>query len=647
MTITNLEKKKNYTGKLKNFNRIIIFTFVLLYCDKIASNLYAESIDNIMNFLPTSVKEMQALGWEQADVILFTGDAYIDHPAFGIAVIARVLESAGYRVAVVPQPNWRDDLRDFKKLGKPRLFFGISSGNMDSMVNHYTANKRSRSNDAYTPGGTAGQRPDYAVTIYSNIVKSLFPEVPIIIGGIEASLRRLTHYDYWSDTLKPSILLESKADILVYGMGEQAMTKIADSLDKGIPVSDIQYVAQTAYIQPKFFGKQPALFLFSHEECIKSKTKFAANFKNIEEEANSFKSRHIVQKIGNKHVIANPTNNILTTREIDKIYELSYTRLPHPRYSKKPPIPAYDMIRNSITSHRGCFGGCSFCTIVAHQGKFISSRSAQSILKEVDVIASITGFKGHITDIGGPSANMYRMGGRDKHLCEKCKRPSCIYPVICKNLNTSHTPLIDLYKQVSQHKSVKKLSIGSGIRYDLFYGNKNEINLKEIVQYEYIKQLITNHISGRLKVAPEHTSEAVLKIMRKPSFKLFRQFNELFHQIVKANNMKIQLIPYFISSHPGCTETDMAELAVETKKLNFRLEQVQDYTPTPMTLSSVMYYTGIHPYTLKKVYVPRSKELREKQRMFFFWYKSQYKNRIKKELRKSGKSALVNHLFGQ
>ena len=569
-----------------------------------------------------SAKDIEVLEWDKPDVVIFSGDAYIDHPSFGTAITGRFLESLGLRVAIVPQPNWRDDLRDFKKLGTPNLFFGVTSGNMDSMVNHYTANRRLRSDDAFTPGGKAGFRPDYAVSVYSRILKKLYPEIPVILGGIEASLRRLTHYDYWKDQLLPSVLQWSDADLIVYGSGEQPLKEIVKLLQKGVPFNQLKNIKQTAYMidadaSIPNFKNSNTIELASHEICLKDKRKYAENFKIIEEQSNRFAPARLLQLCGNKRIIVNPPFQPMTTKELDAVYDLPFTRLPHPRYRSKGIVPAFEMIKNSVTMHRGCFGGCAFCTVSAHQGKFISSRSKSSILKEVKKITETDGFKGYISDLGGPSANMYGMTGKNLELCKKCSRPSCIFPKICKNLDTSHQALLDIYKEADKIAGIKKTFIGSGIRYDLFFNNDVSTHEKQ-VQQKYIKELITKHISGRLKVAPEHVSEHVLKIMRKPSFKLFKQFNEIFEKTNKEHGISQQLIPYFISSHPGTTEKDMAELATETKKLNFTLEQVQDFTPTPMTLATAIYYSGYHPYTMQPVYTARSREEKLRQKGYFF-----------------------------
>jgi uncharacterized radical SAM protein YgiQ len=606
--------------------------------------------EQIQQWLPISAKEIENLGWEQPDVILFSGDVYVDHPAFGAAVMGRLMESMGLKVAIVPQPNWRDDLRDFKKLGTPRLFFGVTAGNMDSMVNHYTANRRLRSDDAYTPDGKPGFRPDYAASVYSKILKNLFPDVPIILGGIEASLRRLTHYDYWKDQLMPGILQWSEADMLVYGMGEMPLREIVRLLQKGVPFHQLSTIPQTAIMKDADLPIQPhkkweSIELHSHEACLNDKKLYAANFRHIEEESNRMEAARLHQICGNKRIIVNPPFPPMSTRDLDASYDLPYTRLPHPRYHSRGAIPAYEMIKHSVTLHRGCFGGCSFCTISAHQGKFIASRSKESILSEVKQITQSPDFKGYLSDLGGPSANMYRMQGVDLEICKNCKRPSCIHPGICKNLNTSHKPLLDIYKEVDKIPGIKKSFIGSGVRYDLFLDQKATGDEKK-VQIEYAKELITKHVSGRLKVAPEHTSDDVLGIMRKPSFSLFKAFNRMFDDINKVAGLNQQLIPYFISSHPGSTEKDMARLAVETKELNFTLEQVQDFTPSPMTVATVIYYSGFHPYTLKPVFTARNSTEKQQQRMYFFWYKSEMRKTIETRLLELGLSDLKDYLFG-
>lgn len=605
----------------------------------------------ITDWLPLTKKELEKRGWSEVDVVLVSGDSYVDHPAFGTAVIGRILEDEGFSVAIVAQPNWKDDLRDFKKFGKPRYFFGVTGGCMDSMVNHYTANKRLRSTDAYTAGGESGFRPDYATTVYSKILKELYPDVPVLIGGIEASLRRVTHYDYWADRLFPSILVDSKADMLIYGMGEQPLREMLKLLKKGVPFEGLRTLRQVAFLQdtsaPLPKNKQwETVELASHEDCLADKIKYAANFKVVEVESNKWNANRITQQVGSQTLVINPPYKTMTEKEIDRSFDLPYTRLPHPKYKKRGTIPAYEMIKFSINMHRGCFGGCSFCTISAHQGKFIASRSESSIMKEVEEVVAHPEFKGYISDIGGPSANMYRMKGKDEDICARCSSPSCIHPVICSNLDTSHTPLTQLYKKVDAHPKVKKAFVGSGIRYDLLVDDFNKNN-QDGNHDAYIEQLITRHVSGRLKVAPEHTSDATLKVMRKPSFKYFHKFKEKYDALSAKHGLNQPLVPYFISSHPGCEDEDMANLALETKDLGFQLEQVQDFTPTPMTVATVIYYSGVHPYTLKPYKTVKDKESKLNQRRFFFWYKRENHDFIRKALSKAGKTEMAVQLIGE
>lgn len=602
------------------------------------------------DWLPTSAKEVKARGWDYLDVILFSGDAYVDHPSFGTAVIGRVLEAAGYRVAVVPQPNWQDDLRDFRKLGAPRLFFGISAGAMDSMVNHYTAARRRRSDDAYTPDGRHGMRPDYPTIVYSEILRNIYPDTPIIIGGIEASLRRLSHYDYWQDRLRPSILLDSKADMLLYGMGEHNTVMLANRLAAREKISEILDLPQSAVLvaadEMPVATDENNIILNSWEEVSRSPKLQSANFKHIEQQSNTMDGGATLwQAYGSQAVKVNPMLPAMTTGEIDDAFDLPFTRLPHPRYKNKR-IPAYEMIRHSVNLHRGCFGGCAFCTISAHQGKFIASRSTESILREVKQITAMPDFKGYISDLGGPSANMYSMGGKDKSICARCKKPSCLHPVVCPNLNTDHRPLLDIYHKVDAIPGIKKSFIGSGVRYDLSMHHTGDRKI-DLANQQYNEELITDHVSGRLKVAPEHTEDPVLKIMRKPSFELFYQFKELFDNVNLRHGLRQQLIPYFISSHPGCREVDMAELAVKTKSLNFHLEQVQDFTPTPMTVATEIYYSGYHPYTGEKVFTAVRPEQKLAQRKYFFWYDRTYRVDIERSLRRLHRPDLINALFGK
>jgi len=578
----------------------------------------------VANCLPTTRKEIDALGWDQPDVIIFSGDAYVDHPSFGPAVIGRVMEAEGFRVVLVPQPNWKDDLRDFRKMGTPKYFFGVTAGNMDSMVNHYTAARRLRSDDAYTPGGKPGFRPDYPTIVYTKILKKLYPDVPVVIGGIEASMRRLTHYDYWNDKLEPSILLSSGADLLIYGMGEQPVRDIVRLLIKGVPFSSLTTVHQTA-IARNTGAQLPVnknwkdIQVSSYEKCLADKKIFASNFMIFEKESNRMDSARLIEPSGKMNVIVNPPYRPMAEAEADMTYDLPYSYLPHPRYNSKGSIPAYEMIKFSINIHRGCFGGCSFCAIAAHQGKQIVRRSEKSILAEVEKVKSIPGFKGYLSDLGGPSANMYMMKGKDPELCLKCSRPSCIWPQVCRNLDTNHSGLTGLYRKVTRIPGIKKAFIGSGVRYDLLFPEWNKNAGKG--EREYLEELTVNHVSGRLKVAPEHTSPHVINLMRKVPFNLFRKLKEQFERITRREGLQYQIIPYFISSHPGSSEGDMSELAEEVRSLGIKPEQVQDFTPTPMTLSTAMYYCGFDPYTGKKVYVARGVEEKRKQKEYFFWYK--------------------------
>ena len=603
----------------------------------------------LTDWLPTTKKEMELRGWDELDVILFSGDAYVDHPSFGAAVIGRLLEAQGLKVAIVPQPNWRDDLRDFKKLGKPRLFFGVSAGCMDSMVNKYTANKRLRSEDAYTPDGRHDMRPEYPTIVYTQILKKLWPDVPVVLGGIEASLRRLTHYDYWQDTVRKSILIESGADLLVYGMGEKPITELCQRMKESpvIPtdVPQTVYVVKGKQAIPPSISEKEDIVLHSHEACTSDKKKEAENFRFIEEESNKYEAARILQHAGNSTVVVNPPYPPMTQGELDMSFDLPYTRLPHPKYKGKR-IPAFDMIKFSVNLHRGCFGGCAFCTISAHQGKFIVSRSKESILKEVKAITEMPDFKGYLSDLGGPSANMYAMRGTDEDKCRKCKRPSCIHPKVCPNLNTDHRPLLDIYHAVDALPGIKKSFIGSGVRYDLLLHESKDPAINKAAK-EYTRELIAKHVSGRLKVAPEHTSDSVLHVMRKPPFSQFYDFKKIFDKINNELNLRQQIIPYFISSHPGCTQEDMAELAVITKRLDFHLEQVQDFTPTPMTVATEAWYTGYHPYTLQPIFSAKTQREKLAQRMFFFWYKPEERRAIIQELKRMGRSDLIDKLYGR
>ena len=626
----------------------------------------------LTDWLPTTKKELELRGWDDVDIILFSADAYVDHPSFGAAVIGRVLEAEGFRVAIVPQPDWHGDFRDFRKLGRPRLWFGVAPGCMDSMVNKYTANRRLRSEDAYSPDGRHDMRPEYPTIVYTRILKQLYPDVPVILGGIEASLRRLTHYDYWQERFRPCILCDSGADLIVYGMGEKAVAEISHTLQAAIENNheSLDYDAdgkarintgtfREVITRPGRIPQTVALYhkagipggireedvvLHPHEECLKDMKAQAANFRHIEEESNKLHADRILQQTGEDYVVVNPPYPPMTQGEIDRSFDLPYTRMPHPKYKGKR-IPAYEMIKFSVNLHRGCFGGCAFCTISAHQGKFITSRSKESILREVEQIKEMPGFTGVISYLGGPSANMYGMKGKNPKACERCKRPSCIHPAVCPNLDTDHSALLDLYRTVDNLPGIKRSYIGSGVRYDLLLHDTKDERANR-ANAEYTRELITRHVSGRLKVAPEHTSDRVLQLMRKPPFSQFGEFKRIFDRINREAGLRQQIIPYFISSHPGCTEEDMAELAVLTKDMDFHLEQVQDFTPTPMTVSTETWATGYHPYTLEPVFSARSPREKLAQRMFFFWYKPEEQARIKAELRRIGRADLIHELFG-
>ena len=629
----------------------------------------------LSDFLPTTRKEMALRGWEQADVILLSADAYVDHPSFGAAVIGRLLEDEGLRVAIIPQPDWHGDLRDFRRLGRPRLWFGIAPGCMDSMVNKYTAARRLRSEDAYSPDGRHDLRPEYPTIVYTQAVKKLFPDVPVVLGGIEASLRRLAHYDYWQDRLRPSILVDSGADVILYGMGEQPTLELVsrsleliESYDPDLAYDDEGNAMLTATSLRRAVNgtgtngplrqsvtlhkskddiplgiRSEDILLHSYADCISEPRLHAENFHHIETQSNSDEATRLIQPTGDQWVVVNPPYAPMTTEQLDHSFDLPYTHLPHPRYEGKR-IPAYDMIRFSICLHRGCFGGCAFCTISAHQGKHIMSRSQESILREVEAVSQLPGFRGNLSDLGGPSANMYAMRGKNLKACAKCHRPSCIHPQICPNLNGDHRPLLDIYRAVDALPNIKRSFIGSGVRYDLLLHDWKDADLNRAAA-DYTRELITRHVSGRLKVAPEHTSDRVLQLMRKPSFRLFHTFKRLFDRINQQAGLHQQIIPYFISSHPGCRAEDMAELAIETKQMDFHLEQVQDFTPTPMTTATTMWATGYDPDTLQPVYVAHTPVEKQAQRMFFFWYKPEERRRIEGELRRMGRPDLLARLF--
>lgn len=564
--------------------------------------------------IPTSVKEVQRLGWDYIDVIFFTGDAFVDHPSFGTACIARYLEKFGYRVAVVPQPNWKDDLRDFRKLGAPRLYFAVNSGAMDSMVNHYTAARRLRHEDAYTPDGQFGRRPDRAVTVYTKILKRLWPDVPVVIGGVEASLRRLAHYDYWDNSIHPSILVDSGADWLCYGMGERTMLELTRAIESGRNLRQMENIAQLAFYRKGTCKLDGALVLHSYERCLEEPRSFAENFHQIEIHANMLTPQTLVEPVGDGYVRVNPPLPPATTEEMDSFWDLPFTKKPHPRYKGKR-IPAYDMIKDSIITHRGCFGGCNFCTIAAHQGKFIQSRSEESILKEVRELAAMPEFRGNISDLGAPTANMYGMHGKDPSRCAVCRRKSCLFPSPCSNMDRNHERVLALYRRVDAVKGIRHSYIGSGVRYDLFLDEKGFVDESG---KKYLRELMLHHTSGRLKVAPEHTEDKVLYYMAKPSFRLFERLRAEFDKINREEGTHTELVPYFISSHPGCTLQDMRKLASNKSLRGIWMEQVQDFMPTPMTTSSIMFCTGLDPRTMKEVFVEHDPERKKEQKSLFF-----------------------------
>lgn len=564
--------------------------------------------------IPTSVKEVQRLGWDYIDVIFFTGDAFVDHPSFGTACIARYLEKFGYRVAVVPQPNWKDDLRDFRKLGAPRLYFAVNSGAMDSMVNHYTAARRLRHEDAYTPDGQFGRRPDRAVTVYTKILKRLWPDVPVVIGGVEASLRRLAHYDYWDNSIHPSILVDSGADWLCYGMGERTMLELTRAIENGRNLRQMENIAQLAFYRKGTCKLDGALVLNSYERCLEEPRAFAENFHQIEVHANMLTPQTLVEPVGDGYVRVNPPLPPATTEEMDSFWDLPFTKKPHPRYKGKR-IPAYDMIKDSIITHRGCFGGCNFCTIAAHQGKFIQSRSEESILKEVRELAAMPEFRGNISDLGAPTANMYGMHGKDPSRCAVCRRKSCLFPSPCSNMDRNHERVLALYRRVDAVKGIRHSYIGSGVRYDLFLDEKGFVDGSG---KKYLRELMLRHTSGRLKVAPEHTEDKVLYYMAKPSFRLFERLRAEFDKINREEGTHTELVPYFISSHPGCTLQDMRKLASNRSLNGIWMEQVQDFMPTPMTTSSIMFCTGLDPRTMKEVFVEHNPERKKEQKSLFF-----------------------------
>jgi uncharacterized radical SAM protein YgiQ len=578
--------------------------------------------------LPMSVAEMQERGWDEADVVFVTGDAYIDHPSFAMAILGRVLEAAGYRVGIVSQPDWKS-CADWRRFGKPRLFFAMSAGNMDSMINHYTANKKVRNDDAYSPGGRIGLRPDRATLSYCQRAREAYPGVPVIAGGVEASLRRLAHYDYWSDKVRRTILLDCKADLVVFGMGEESIVEIANRLKEGQTVKDLRDMRGVAYAMGAS-EKPPedALVLPSFEEVSRDKPAFAEATKMIHNETNPYNARRLVQWHDRQAVVANPPPLPISEAAMDKIYGLPYTRRPHPSY--REPIPAFDMIKDSVTLMRGCFGGCTFCSITTHQGRIIQSRSQDSVLTEIREMAADPKFKGTISDIGGPTANMYQMRCSRPDVEAVCRRQSCVHPTICKLLGTDHGPLVQLMREAREVPGIKKVLVASGIRMDLARRSP-----------EYMHELAEHHVGGLLKVAPEHTDAEVLMRMRKPANDDFEKFSDQFKRLSKQAGKKQYIVPYFIASHPASDLNAMIDLAVFLKRSGYRPDQVQDFIPAPFDVATAMYYTGIDPFTKKPVYIARQLRERKLQRALLQFFKPENYFEVRRALEETGRQDLI------
>jgi uncharacterized radical SAM protein YgiQ len=591
---------------------------------------------------PMSASEMAERGWDAVDVVFVTGDAYVDHPSFAMAILHRALEQAGFRVAILSQPTWKT-AEPWRQFGRPRLFFGVSAGNMDSLINHYTANKKVRNDDAYSPGGRIGLRPDRATLVYSQRCREAFPGVPVIAGGVEASLRRLAHYDYWSDTVKRSILLDSKADLVAYGMGEKNIVEIAKRLQAGKSVKDCRDLRGIAYALGAKESEQllanheqgrPEVVIPSYEQVKSDKLAFAEATRIIHTNTNPFNAVSLLQFHDRQAVVQNPPDLPLSQAEMDRYYDLPYTRRPHPSYAE--PIPAHQMIKDSVTVMRGCFGGCTFCSITAHQGRIIQSRSKESILKEVNKLAADPEFKGIISDIGGATANMYQMRCTRPEVEAKCKRLSCVHPTICKLLGTDHGPTIELMRKARETPGVRKVLVSSGIRMDLAQ-----------LSPEYVDELAAHHVGGRLKVAPEHTSPVVLEKMKKPSIDNFGVFAEQYREAsAKAGKPKQQLVPYFIASHPGSTLAEMIDLAVYLKRSGYRPDQVQDFIPAPFDIATCLYYTGIDPFTKKDVHVAKGINDRKMQRALMQFFKPENYFTVREALIQAGRSDLIGGCEG-
>ena len=564
-----------------------------------------------MDFLPLCRQDMIDRGWECCDFVYVIGDAYVDHPSFGHAIISRILESHGYTVGIISQPDWKDP-KSIDIYGKPRLGFLVSGGNMDSMVNHYSVTKHRRKTDAYTPGGEIGKRPDYATVCYCNLIRRTYKDAPILIGGIEASLRRLGHYDYWSESMKRSILMDSQADLLMYGMGEKSIVEIADALNSGMAVQDITYIDGTVYKTSQVDEALPTIVLPSFEEVKQNKRKYAESFRIQYGNCDPFTAKRLVESYGKEFVVQNPPQKPLTTAEMDEVYDLPYMRAWHPSYTKKGGVPAIEEINFSLVSNRGCFGSCSFCALTFHQGRIIQTRSHESILKEAELMVKDKNFKGYIHDVGGPTAN-FRQSACEKQLTKgACGTRQCLYPTPCKNMKADHSDYISLLRKLRKIPGVKKVFVRSGIRFDYLLADKKDTFFKELVQY---------HISGQLKVAPEHVSDAVLSRMGKPKNAVYNRFVEKYYALNKQYGMNQFLVPYLMSSHPGSTLKEAIELAEYIREMGYNPEQVQDFYPTPSTLSTVMYYTGLDPRTMEKVYVPTDPHEKAMQRALI-----QYRN---------------------
>jgi len=582
------------------------------------------------DFLPINKEDMERRGWYYVDFVLVTGDAYVDHPSFGSAVISRLLESRGYRVGIIAQPDWKD-IRDFKVLGKPRFGFLVTAGNLDSMVNNYTGNKNSRKEDLYSPGGKPGKRPDRATIVYCNRVREAWPGVPLIIGGIEASLRRFAHYDYWDDNVRRSIILDSRADLLVFGMGEKQVAEIALRLAKGVPISEMTDIPGTSYLSDQI-PDGDVVVLPGYEEVREEKYKYAEAFRLAYQEQDPFHGRMLAQKHGEKYVVQNTPATPLTTDEMDGIYELPYKRTYHPSYEKNGGIPALKEVEFSITAQRGCFGGCAFCALTFHQGCIIQSRSHESILREARLLTTLPGFKGIIHDVGGPTANFRQPACKSQQKKGTCRGRQCLYPDKCKNITVDHSDLMELLRKIRSIPGVKKVFLRSGLRYDYLLYEKNPSVLEEICRH---------HVSGQLKVAPEHVSPGVLKLMRKPGHDVYERFSEKYKAVNKKLGRRQYLAPYFIVSHPGTTLRDAVKLAEYVRDMGYNPEQAQDFTPTPGSLSTCMYYTGIDPLTGKKVYVPKTRKERRMQRALLQYRNPKNRELVKEALKKAGREDLI------